>query len=202
MQGTIYVGGWIRVVIYVQHEGSIMQLPCDYTGNSISSPTAAQLLELLTNFWSFLGAAWAAQHANSYSVLQLTATDMSAAGRATATYVPTVNTTGTKAGDALPANCALVATWRSGLTGRSHRGRTYFFGFQEQDSIGSFITSGAITTLGTLVSDILNFTNGTGAVIVHKVIVSRTLRVLTNTTAFFIDNAFDSQRRRLPLRGQ
>src|SRR5690242_13718216 len=114
MASTVYIPGWLRVVVYVTHEGSTMLLPMDYQYTGVSAPTTAQILELLTNLWSFMGAAWAAQNANSFTVLQITGTDMAAAGRATATYVPTANTVGTKAGDALPTNCAGVATWRSG----------------------------------------------------------------------------------------
>jgi len=199
---TVYIPGWLRIVATISHEGSTMLFPADYQYTTTGGMTAGQILECVTNWWALLGAAWAANNASSYSVLQITGTDMAAAGRATATYVPTTNTSGTKAGDALPASAAAVATWRSGLTGRSNRGRTYFFGFQEQDTIGSFFTNGALATLGTLVADVKNFSNGTGAVPVSKVIPSRKKLLLTQVTSAFIDNIVDSQRRRLPGRGQ
>jgi len=196
-----YIPSWLRIILTTTHEGNTQLLPMDYQFTGISKPSVAQILEALTNLWGLMGAHWAAQHCNSFTATQLVGTDMSAAGRNTATYIPTTNNVGTKAGDALPANCAGVCTWRSGRTGRSFRGRTYFYGFQEQDAVGSFFTVGALSTLSNLAADIKNFSNGSGSLPLVKVIPSRKLLQLTQVQSAFIDNTVDSQRRRLPGRG-
>jgi hypothetical protein len=40
--------------------------------------------------------------------------------------------------DALPSNDALCVTWRDGLKGKSHRGRSYLTGFAEDAQSGSY----------------------------------------------------------------
>lgn len=56
-----------------------------------------------------------------------------------------VNENGLGAGDHLPANCALVTTFKTGLTGRSRQGRAFMAGLREGDTVGNNATNNAVT---------------------------------------------------------
>lgn len=45
---------------------------------------------------------------------------------------------GNSTDDAMPSNDALCVTWRDGLKGKSHRGRSYLTGFAEDSQSGSY----------------------------------------------------------------
>ena len=51
--------------------------------------------------------------------------------------------------EVLPPQCAMVVTLRSGLVGRSHRGRLYLFGWAENQQNGGTWNAGIIGTLDT-----------------------------------------------------
>jgi len=53
------------------------------------------------------------------------------------------------AGDALPPQCALVTTLRSGLIGRSHRGRVYSYGYSESQQVGGVWAAVDLTAIDT-----------------------------------------------------
>lgn len=65
----------------------------------------------------------------------------------------TVNATGTLTGgvavDGLPSKDCAVVTLRTGLRGRSHRGRVYVGGLPEDAQTNGLIVSGVVTTLQT-----------------------------------------------------
>jgi len=61
------------------------------------------------------------------------------------------DTTGgnTGSGEALPPQCALVTTLRSGLIGRSHRGRVFSYGYAEAQQTSGDWASGLLTNIET-----------------------------------------------------
>jgi hypothetical protein len=58
-------------------------------------------------------------------------------------------------GDPLPPQSAGVITWRTGFAGRSFRGRTYLPGVSESDSTDGTLSSGYLTRLGTIITQML-----------------------------------------------
>jgi hypothetical protein len=55
--------------------------------------------------------------------------------------------TGEEIGDALPPQCAMVVTFKTGQIGRRYRGRMYGFGFGEADQLAGIWTSAALTEM-------------------------------------------------------
>jgi hypothetical protein len=66
-------------------------------------------------------------------------------------------TGGNEVDDAMPSNDALCVTWRDGLKGKQHRGRSYLTGFAEDSQSGSYwigeIQSWATTGFAGLLMD-------------------------------------------------
>jgi hypothetical protein len=122
-----------------------------------------------------------------------------------------VNTTGLPASggggsDALPNNVTATFSWRTGLSGRSRRGRSYLLGLQEGQVTANALSPAAVTAyteawegLRLVASE-----DGWEMVVVSKFSggAPRVAAVVTPiTTGFFVDSTIDSQRRRLPGRG-
>lgn len=59
----------------------------------------------------------------------------------------TASRLGTLTGEALPLTCAAVITWRTGLAGRSRRGRTYVPPANESAQNGSILTTSYIALM-------------------------------------------------------
>jgi hypothetical protein len=107
----------------------------------------------------------------------------------------------------LPNNVAITLAWKSGLAGRSQNGRMFVPGIAESsvtnNTIGGTLATGLITAGQALIDDLDTGTR-------FQVIVSRrqngvVLAEGTTTpveTAVLVDRVVDSQRRRLPGRGQ
>lgn len=124
------------------------------------------------------------------------------------TVTPTSATFGAEGGDAMPNNVTICVSFRTGLTGRTSRGRNYWIGLAEGQ-----VTSNLVN--GSAIADILDaYTGMVGEEAVSAgwtwVVVSRYLNgsprvsgsALTVTNVICTDNIVDSQRRRLPGRGR
>lgn len=108
----------------------------------------------------------------------------------------------------LPSNVSLAISLRSNQTGRSARGRWFWCGFAEDQIDGNLVTGGTITSIDAALTNLKNEIDALG----HTwVIVSyrsdNAPRVggpvyfdVVNIAA--VDPVVDSQRRRLPGRGQ
>lgn len=104
------------------------------------------------------------------------------------------------AGDSAPSNAAICISLRTNLSGRSTRGRKYFSGLTTTDATNDVFnatkTAAVVTAINTLIANLSG--NGT-----PLAIFSRTIPALTTVvTATAVDNAIDSQRRRLLGRGR
>jgi len=117
---------------------------------------------------------------------------------------------GTGAGDPLPQGVALVATLRTALAGRSHRGRTYLTGFDDTtlDAVGhatGALTASALGFMNSVKTNMLSaigsmavghrghaeYINAKGGTVAEELPGSDPI-----TTVIIRDNVFDSQRRR------
>lgn len=107
----------------------------------------------------------------------------------------------------LPMNVTLAVKLQTALRGRSYRGRSYLVGLPASVVTGSTVDAGYLATLrtayGQLVSDIGDAGDGWELVIVSRVHNKepRTEGVAVTVNGVSIDSTTDSQRRRLPGRG-
>lgn len=131
-----------------------------------------------------------------------------------ATVVPATTQLGELNVSALPMNVSLTVSFRTGLRGRSFRGRNYIVGLVEgQTTAANEIVSATSAAFVDAYSLLLDFGQDIGA---SWVVVSRFSGVDGNgdpipraagvttpiTSVLVVDNIVDSQRRRLPGRGR
>lgn len=109
---------------------------------------------------------------------------------------------GANTADPLPNNCTIAVAMRTGLAGRSNRGRTYWIGMTDSmvsaNNIVSSLQTAILASLAALESALS--TNGTPLVVLsrHTGGAPRTAGVTTPVIGFSMDTTMDSQRRRLP----
>jgi hypothetical protein len=129
------------------------------------------------------------------------ARDISVENGAYADYVPTSAVVGGNTSENLPNNVALVATHRTGLVGRSFRGRTYVGGFTESQSLGNVVNPSSFTAIQSAWN---GFVTDMMATIGTWVVISRFHNGAPRTTGVsqtiissdFRDSVWDTQRRR------
>ena len=112
---------------------------------------------------------------------------------------------GGQAAGALPNNVALCTTWFTSLAGRSYRGRTYVAGLDETNVTLSRILSGTASAFATVMVELVNMIAAIGYDLVvasfYTALAPRVSAVLTPIIAAGVNTVMDSQRRRLPGRG-
>src|SRR5215216_2707941 len=105
-----------------------------------------------------------------------------------ATVVPAVTQLGELNVSALPMNVSLTISFRTGLRGRSFRGRNYVVGLVEGQTTGANQIDSATSAA---------FVDANGDPIPRAAGVTTPI-----TSVLVVDNIVDSQRRRLPGRGR
>jgi hypothetical protein len=118
-------------------------------------------------------------------------------------YVLPSPVSGSRTGDALPAQCAFCITHLTGLVGRSNRGRTYFGPLAEQDTDGSLLSSARAVGFRNALVGIRNVMGNAGwqHVVVSRVRNKTRLPVAITVPVIgyrFTDRTIDTQRRRKP----
>lgn len=110
-------------------------------------------------------------------------------------------TVGATGGDASPGNATLAVKQMTGRSGKSYRGRNFWPGLAEGQTIGNQVISALITALSIIFTR--NLTGFVGVVGTYiPCVPSRKLLQLHNIVAFSMDKFIDSQRRRLTGRGR
>jgi hypothetical protein len=120
--------------------------------------------------------------------------------------VSSVQSVGTSTAEILPANAALVVTWRTALAGRSFRGRTYLGPSNETVNNGGIANATTVSTIqtaaNTLITNIAAVTGFTlGVYSKRRTQPPESLSPLfatTNVTSATVNGLWDSQRRRQP----
>lgn len=118
--------------------------------------------------------------------------------------------TGLVSNAALPGNVALCLSLRTGLSGRSRRGRIYLGGIPENYVTANEITAELASSINTkateFLGDIATGLEGQGEVVVISRYANKQLRteplVTVVTDMLLKDRVVDSQRRRLTGRGR
>lgn len=123
------------------------------------------------------------------------------------TYTPADPGNGTATGESLPNNCTLVISFRTGRVGRSYRGRNYAVGLVEAFALNTYATpvyAAAMVTAYQNMETYLSLTPFAHVVVSRYTNNAPRVTGLAQTvTAYLVtDLAMDSQRRRLPGRGQ
>lgn len=117
-----------------------------------------------------------------------------------------IGVAGEQAGNILPNNCSIAVSFKTGLSGRTNRGRNYWAGLLETDVTDQRVTPGRLAQIKGMYEGLL----GTGyidamwkwCVISRKIIIPFIVgRAVPITSVVFNDDVVDSQRRRLPGRG-
>lgn len=138
------------------------------------------------------GASWASLADNLSSVEQIRYTPLDGT---TATVVESHVIPGAESAHALPANVALVITLRTGVRGRSFRGRVYQAPFVEayNDDDGG-PSSVLVAAVQAQWEELLAALVGSGLTLV---VASYELVVATDVASVTVDGRWDTQRRRL-----
>jgi len=121
-------------------------------------------------------------------------------------YTEDLPVSGNRASPALPNNVTLAVHWGTGRIGRSTHGRSYFIGLT-QDMVGGNVCNSAADiqdAYDQLRTTFDNITINCEFAVVSFVHANawRTTPLVTPITGVAVDAIIDSQRRRLPGRGQ
>jgi hypothetical protein len=108
--------------------------------------------------------------------------------------------TGTRLGESFPATSAAVLSLRTGLIGRSRRGRMYLAPGSEADQNAGQISGGYATSLA-LFADAIKVVADVDGSSYALVVWSELLQVATPVTDILIDQILGTQVRRRPGRG-
>lgn len=117
-----------------------------------------------------------------------------ASGETGLAYTTTYAAPGTGANTPLPYQVAAVVSWRTGVAGKSFRGRSYIAGWNEAGNSATGRIDAAVVT--DLKDAAENLVAALQAVDTPLVIYSRKLDVATPVTSVQVDNRWDIQRRR------
>lgn len=153
--------------------------------------------------------------ANVVTLRQVLATDISVAGGLSVIGTTGLPTTGGNNTTGYPNNVTLAVKWGTGLAGRSFRGRTYHIGLvitqvDTNDNVVASELNAIVGAYDALRTALDNATLGVEMVVVsrysgvdanHKPI-PRVTGITTPISGVSADPVTDSQRRRLPGRGQ
>jgi len=171
-----------------------------------TEPDATALNDLATIYATWAAAHWIGHVAPNTQLVQIYGRDLTVQNGASVDFIPTTPIIGTRASPSLPLNATFALSLRTGLAGRSFRGRTYVGGLTEDilDTTGQALNT---SNANGLVTDYNLLKAAFEASGVYKLaIVStrhnnayRTTAVVTPVLGYSYTDLFvDSQRRRLP----
>jgi hypothetical protein len=174
----------------------------DVTG----SPTDAAVLDAFENVYSVNhtggGLAWldpCRGNAGGIVGVQLTALSLQALVTPAPPVIRNVaHNGGQNTAGGLPVDTSIVVSWRTGLAGRSYRGRTYLPPWHEtknDDSTGTFPVPDSTTVTGITVNA-AGLISELAGISAPLVVYSRTLSSAHTITGGFVDLSWDTQRRR------
>ena len=151
-------------------------------------------------------AAFQTQMPSTLSLIGVRATDLASQTGAVVNYGTGLPLAGSGASPSLPNNVALVVTKRTALRGRSYRGRLYHPGLNEAQVTGNVVAPSSVASIIVLWNNYLSLAiTGDEALLCvvsrYNNNAPRTTGVATLVTGLTSDGFIDSQRRRLPGRG-
>lgn len=174
------------------------------TGNSWSVEHLENLAQLFYNWWD---EELKALVSTSVALEGIVTRDLTSEFDDEHTSAQAFPLAGTLASPVLPYNVTPVISWRTGLTGRSTRGRTYHVGLSEAQAVGGQLETAAQVALSAAYDDLLSRINADSEpwqlAVLSRVQGGATLAeaIPYGILVGIVDFALDSQRRRLPGRG-
>lgn len=192
--------------ILVNYRQAGQQLQNQFYCNVNSSPPTNLHEAIGATFEAWLRDQWSTVASDQAEVNNIVVTDVRTAGGVQLTIVPATPLTGDVSGEAMPTGTTITASWRTGLAGRSFRGRTYHVGLAESQCTGNSIASGIRTQMLTAYGRLILDTQAGDYPLAVCSRVSngapRVSGILTNVSAVIVEEFIDSQRRRLTGRGR
>lgn len=150
---------------------------------------------------------WRAQQSVSVELREILVTQLEGEVDLTTTYTPAAPIGGTNTSPSLPNSVSLCVSFRTGFTGRSARGRNYFIGLCEDQVTANSVNDATQTAILNGYNAVLDLANDFPCqwVVVQRYannvqLPAGVTRAITDI--LIVDDVVDSQRRRLPGRGQ
>jgi len=177
--------------------------------NNGASPTLANLTSFATGAWDWWENDYSAHIASTCLLREVVATDMSEQNGEQYTYAPDATTAGAINELAMPNEVALCVSLRTGVRGRSARGRWYVAAIPASYSAdANNIEAANAEDYRSSLQAYINAVNGTSAKVV--IVSYRTNNAprpggpvyFIVSSATIVDTLWDSQRRRKPGVGQ
>lgn len=198
---AVYIPNWVQVTFKGTQAGFQVVNTFNWRYSGAGPLTPADLLAIANACFASFGAQFKAALSSTYNLDVIEARDMAAVGAGVAQVFPAQPQPGAVSGNPEAANVAACISLRTGLSGRSHRGRVFLGPLGQSMLAGSFFTNGFLLILQTF-ADRLLVGQVTGGRTYTPAVASRRLAALTDIVSYVIDNKADSQRRRLPGRGR
>lgn len=167
------------------------------TAEAVTEAALTDIAEAVIDWFNAHAIGW---H-TSYTLANVTVTDVSVADSIQVVVSPATGGVGTATGTAAAANAAVVASLRTGHIGRSFRGRIYF-GAVAQSGLqdAQTLSTAAVAFYADLVSDLITALGSISAtlVVVSRFVlgVARVVALATEVVTIIVDAKIDSQRRR------
>lgn len=194
----------IRVAVeYIQNGQVVVNVYHVTTAQPITTVNLTALAQILVDWWT---TDMRQNFVQAIGLQRVTVTDVSVANGLQVINQQSPVIPGTIVGAAAPNNVAIVATQRTGFSGRSFRGRNYFAGVAAAEIADNFISS---TYAGNVINDMNSLATRLSAGGFQLVVASyrangapRVTGVATPVSNFSMDLRVDTQRRRLPGTGE
>lgn len=193
-----------QVLINYRQAGQELQSQLYFRTGGSDNATFLTALSQMVADW--LTNSWAPVASNAAEVVSLLTTNVSIEGGTQITFTPIGGITGDIVSPALPTGTTITASWRTGRSGRSFRGRTYHVGLTEQQVVANAVDSGSRTALQSAYGQLIIDANANNTPLVVASRFSnnapRTVGIVTDVLTVLVDEFIDSQRRRLTGRGR
>lgn len=146
-----------------------------------------------------------AEVSSTVTLETIRARDLSSETGAQLDYTTGLPITAGSAAASAPNNCTFAVQWRTALSGRSYRGRTFHVGLTTTKYSANQLTPANATEFETIYGGLIEAigTAGYNMVVLSRYAngTQRNEGVYTNITSCRINRVLDSMRRRLPGRG-
>lgn len=158
----------------------------------------------LTTWWS---TAFASAVTSQMSLREVYVTDLTTQDGPAFPVIPASPVVGAQGGNPFPNNVALCVSFRTSNRGRSARGRNYYAGFVEGQIVSQQVTTSMVNGIVDAYMDLIPLAESLDATWVvcsrvHNKVPRTTATLYLIRAATVVDRTVDSQRRRLPGRGQ
>lgn len=190
---SVIVAGCTEVQMFAQQDNIPVENVWHFSGVGGSSADQVAFGDALT-LW--ITDSLATNMAANVQVNGLRITDLSSSSGAQTDYTTGYPFDGSAGGTAHPNNVTVAIAHRTGLRGRSFRGRSFHIGLTSSQAADNQVNAGFITDITTNCYDQLIGGSGVGGA--NLVVMSRKLLIMTEVTLNTVNIFVDSMRKRLP----